>query len=175
MTSTILRGGAVVGFQDGEHRLLDGGDVVYAGDAIEYVGPPRKEPVDATVIDVTGKLVLPGLISTHAHIGCGAGDRLIVDAGRRDFLRSGFINYAPRRLHGGPAFNDAEDLEAALRFGFASLLRSGVTTVVEMGGGARDGGEAIVRLAGECGIRLYYAPGYNGGDYFFDERGGLHR
>jgi 5-methylthioadenosine/S-adenosylhomocysteine deaminase len=174
MTRTVLRNGIVIGFQNGEHRVLDGGDVVYADDVIEYVG--RRWKGDAgTVIDVSGKLVLPGLISVHAHVGCAVGDRLIVDGGRRDFLRSGFINYQPRRLGGGPGFNDPEDLEAALRFGFASLLRSGVTTVAEMGGATRDGGKSILSLAGECGIRLYYAPGYNGAEYFFDERGGLHR
>ena len=88
MTRTILRGGTVIGFQDGEHRLLEGGDVIYSGDTIEHVGRPLAD-TSATIIDVSGKLVLPGLISTHAHVGCGTGDRLIVDTGRRDFLRIG--------------------------------------------------------------------------------------
>ena len=62
-----------------------------------------------------------------------------------------------------------------MRYGFASLIRNGVTTVVQLDGGPGDGGKAITRIGAESGVRLYYGPYCNGGDYFFDRAGQLER
>ncbi|MGH6954751.1 MAG: chlorohydrolase family protein, partial [Alphaproteobacteria bacterium] len=171
---TLIKGGWVVGFDGARHRLITNGAVAFEDDLIVHVGRAWEHEV-AQVIDASGKLVVPGFISSHAHIASHSGDRLIVDGGRRDFVRSGFLNYEPRKRAGGPAFLAREDQGAALRFGLASLLRSGVTTVVEMGGAGDDQGRRLVELAGECGIRLYYAPGYTAADYAFDTEGRLER
>lgn len=45
------------------------GDVLVAGDTIEAVGAQLQAPDDATIIDVHGKVITPGLIDTHSHIG----------------------------------------------------------------------------------------------------------
>ncbi len=172
--TTEIRASWVVAYDGSDHRIIEQGRVVYRGDRIVHVGRHWSGVADR-IIDATDKLVIPGLISTHAHVGASYGDRLIVDTGRRDLLRSGFLNYEPRRAAGGPAFTAADDPDASIRFGFGSLLRHGVSTVVEMGGGLFDGGVTMLRRAGECGIRLYYAPGFNPGTYTFDDRGRLHR
>jgi len=172
--STVVRARWIVGFDGREHRLLEDGELLFAGDTIRYLGPRRAMTADR-LIDAGNALVIPGLISTHAHASSHAGDRLIVDAGRRDLLRSGFLNYEPPSLAGGPRFGAEEDEDAAIRFALSCLLESGVTTVVEMGRRTRDGGATLVRLAGECGIRLYYAPYHTGADYACDADGRLHR
>ncbi len=46
-------------------------------------------------IAAAGKLVIPGFVSTHAHVNANEGSRLIADLGRRDVMRSGFLNYTP--------------------------------------------------------------------------------
>lgn len=173
MTTTLVRGGWIVAFQQHEHRLLRDGVVVFAGDRIVHVGRSYARPVDRE-IDARRHLVMPGLISTHTHIGVREGDRLILDRGRRDVMRSGFLNFMPRHRAGGPGFLDAQDLEASLRFGMALLVRNGVTTALEMGGGGQDGGATMTRLAGECGLRLYYSPLFTAGDYEVDGHGRLH-
>ena len=43
-------------------------DVVYENDTIIYVGKDYKEEVDK-VIDATGKILMPGLINCHTHLG----------------------------------------------------------------------------------------------------------
>lgn len=171
---TVIRARWIVGFDGVEHRLIEDGVVVYEGDRILHVGKGWDGEV-GRIVDAGAKLVIPGLISTHAHLSAHAGDRLVVDSGRRDFLRSGFINYEPRKLAGGPAFLEREDSLAAIRFGMACLIRHGVTTAVEMGGGGFDGGRTMAALAGESGMRLYYGPGYTAGEYHFDEEGRLVR
>ena len=173
MTTTLIRGRWIVAFQEPEHRLLRDGVVVYDGDRIVHVGRSYAGPVDREV-DARRHLVMPGLISTHTHIGVREGDRLILDGGRRDNMRSGFLNFMPRRRGGAPGFLDRQDLEASLRFGLALLAKNGVTTVLEMGGGGQDGGATMTRLAGESGLRLYYSPFFSAGDYEVDADGRLH-
>ncbi len=172
--ATAIHASWIVAFDGTDHRLLENGVVVFRGNRIIHVGRSFEGAVEKR-IDARGRLLIPGLISTHAHVGAGYGDRLIVDGGRRDLLRTGFLNYEPVKVGGGPAFTARTDPDAAIRYGFGLLLRHGVTTVVEMGGGLFDGGETMVRRAGECGIRLYYGPSYNPGRYEVDGNGRISR
>ena len=45
------------------------GDVLIEGDRIAAVGARVAVPADATVIDVRGKVITPGLVDTHSHLG----------------------------------------------------------------------------------------------------------
>jgi dihydropyrimidinase len=60
--ATLLQGGRVVG-ADGEYDA----DVLIVGERIAAVGAVPAPP-EATVIDVSGCLVLPGLIDNHTHL-----------------------------------------------------------------------------------------------------------
>lgn len=166
-----LQGGTIVAYRDGGHRILEDGEVVISGDRIVSVGPRSETPADR-VVHLDGRLVIPGLISTHAHIGAHEATRLIIDGGRREFMRSGFLNYVPTRGDGGPSLFQSADREASVRFGFAQLLRNGVTTVL---GFAPQSDEVMIEAAGDSGLRLYYAPTANTGRYYFNEEGSLGR
>jgi YD repeat-containing protein len=170
---TMVKGAWVVAHKGSEHRLIRNGIVVYTGDTIDFVGRVYSGPVDRT-IDTGHTLIIPGLISTHAHADADVGGRMIVDAGRRDLLRSGFFNYEPP-THGGTVSLFAnEDPVASIRFGLACLVRNGATTIVELGGGTVAGhSETMVDLAGELGLRLYYGPGFRDARYTYDARGRL--
>jgi 5-methylthioadenosine/S-adenosylhomocysteine deaminase len=168
---TTVVGGAVVAFDGREHRLIDPGVVAYAGDTIVYVGH-RFTAESTQVIDAAGMLVIPGQISTHAHVSAHEGSRLLIDGGRRDFFRSGFLNYVPTRP-GRPSFLNRQDARASLRFGMASLVRHGITTVVPFSPSGADGGQMMVDAAGEFGLRVYYSPLATGGRYHVDGEGRL--
>ena len=171
-TTTAIRGGIIVAHDGTDHRILKDGVLVYSGDRITYVGRRHDGPVDQT-IKADGRLVIPGLISTHAHVSAQEGNRLVVDGGRRDFLRSGFLNYVPGRESGGQSFFKPIDGVATVRYGMASLLRNGVTTVIPFDPGLPDNGQTVVDLAGEMGIRIYYAPDILAATYLFDDQGRL--
>ena len=66
---TVLRGTKV---WDGTGTpAIEGADVVIRGDRIVSVGAAESQelPADATVVDCSGKTLIPGLISAHSHVG----------------------------------------------------------------------------------------------------------
>ncbi|MGH6953648.1 MAG: amidohydrolase family protein, partial [Alphaproteobacteria bacterium] len=158
--TTMIRGRWIVAFDGREHRILEDGVVVFRGDSITHVGKSYAGKTDDT-IDAGRHLVIPGLVNTHVHVGSQSGDRMILDAGRRDLMRSGFLNYYPTKGIRGRAIFDFEDRVAAKRYSLASLLRYGSTTVVEMGEDPAEEPGLAARLAGELGMRIYTSPGYS--------------
>jgi dihydropyrimidinase len=62
MSATLLQGGRVVA-ADGEYDA----DVLIDGEKVAAVGAVEA-PADATVVDVSGCLLLPGLIDNHTHL-----------------------------------------------------------------------------------------------------------
>lgn len=62
----MLRGGKVM---TAAGVIYERGDVLVRGDRIIDVGAKLEVPKGATIVDVTGKIVTPGIIDTHSHIG----------------------------------------------------------------------------------------------------------
>ncbi|HKB24851.1 MAG TPA: chlorohydrolase family protein [Methylomirabilota bacterium] len=152
---TAIRAGAVIAFDGRGHRLLRNGVVVLEGDRILHVGPRFDGTVDETV-DAADRVVTPGLISTHAHLGGSPLDRsFIEDRGSPQFWYSGLFEMLPVRS----AAQDDEAGRACVDFSMAELLRGGVTTVMEIGGL----GEYVVERAGRYGLRVYMGLAFRSG------------
>ena len=97
---TLIRAGWVIAFDGRGHRLLRDGVVVVEGGRIVQVGPRFEGSVDETV-DARDRVLTPGLISTHAHIGGSPLDRsFIEDRGSPQFWYSGSSSTC--RCAGGP-------------------------------------------------------------------------
>lgn len=169
---TCIQGGTIIAFDGHEHRELRDGSVVVEGDRILYVGREytHTEAVDRT-IDASAMLVIPGQISTHAHIGAQEGPRLLLDGGRREFIRSGFLHFLPRSRAGKPGILSRQDASASLRMGFISLLRHGITTVVAFAPEGPDQGAMMLEAAEQLGIRLYWSPAATAGRYWLEDDG----
>jgi cytosine/adenosine deaminase-related metal-dependent hydrolase len=153
----------VIAFQDGGHRYLRDGVVVSDGSDIIHVGPQGswEAPVDET-IDASGMVLTPGFVNTHAHLADSPLDKSFVeDMGRRQFYLSGLFEYLPVRSQ---AMDEAA-AHAGLAFSMAELLRTGTTTVMEIG----FHGEEAVRQAGKVGMRLYMGLGYRSARWYTDD------
>src|SRR5690606_5183163 len=76
-----VRGKWVIAYQDGQHRILEDGCVVYENEHIIFVGKDYSGLVDQT-IDAMDCVVSPGFIDTHVHSGHRALHKLLTDGGR---------------------------------------------------------------------------------------------
>jgi cytosine/adenosine deaminase-related metal-dependent hydrolase len=151
----------VIAFQDGGHRHLRDGVVVVEGNEIVHVGPSYAGEVDET-IDARGRVVTPGFVNTHAHLYESPLDKSFVeDMGRRQFYLSGLFEYLPVRS----AAMDEAGAHACLAYSMAELLRTGTTTVMEIGAH----GEEAIRQAERFGLRLYVGQGYRSGRWYTDD------
>src|SRR2546425_3121997 len=155
---TAIHAAHVIAFDGRGHRLLRDGTVIVDGDRIVSVG--RRAPAAAEIvgetIDAPDAVLPPGLISTHAHIGGSPLDRsFIEDRGHRQSLSSGLFELLPVR----GAAQDEEATRACVDFSMAELLRGGVTTVMEIGGG----GEYVAARAGDFGLRVYVGLAFRSG------------
>ena len=152
-----IRAGWIIAFDGRGHRLLRDGVVVMEGGRIVHVGPRLPGTVDETV-DARDRVLTPGLISTHAHIGGSPLDRsFIEDRGSPQFWYSGLFEYLPVR--GGA--QDAEASRACIDFSMAELLRGGVTTVMEIGGEL----DHVVTQAPRFGLRVYMGLSFRSGTW----------
>jgi imidazolonepropionase-like amidohydrolase len=117
---TALVGATVLNPAD--DTVVEDATVVIEGTRIAAVGPADEVevPPDATVRDLSGRYVMPGLVDGHVH-----------------FFQSGGLYTRPDALDLRAARPYAEELrriKARLPDTFRRYLRSGVTSVVDVGG-----------------------------------------
>jgi 5-methylthioadenosine/S-adenosylhomocysteine deaminase len=139
---TLIADAVVVTNDDDGTVLLDGA-VVVDGARIVEVGPSaalraRHENPDRT-IDGRGRLVMPGLVCTHAHVGYALFRGRVEDGGRETFLTqlvpmAGIMSAAERLAIGS--------------LGYLELLRGGVTTIVE-------DADVFADFAAQLGVRSF--------------------
>jgi 5-methylthioadenosine/S-adenosylhomocysteine deaminase len=158
----VIRAGHVVAFQDGGHKNLRNGIIVIEDDRIVHVGGGDFEGQADEIIDATDKIVTPGFINTHTHISEGYFDRSFVeDRGPRNFYLSGLFEFLTAR--NGAITEEAR--EASIRASMPELIRTGTTTVVEMG----LSGHYVAEQAEEAGLRAYIGEFYRSGRWYTDD------
>jgi 5-methylthioadenosine/S-adenosylhomocysteine deaminase len=146
----LLRGGYVI-TMDPQIGDLPDGDVLIEGDRIAAVQPHIT--ADADVLDVTGRIVIPGFVDTHRHTweaairGCAPNDTL------DDYFVHILDTFAP--------VYRAEDVYAANLAGSLECLNAGITTLVDWShiNNTPDHPDAAIQALHETGIRAQYAYG----------------
>ncbi|MFF4601702.1 amidohydrolase family protein [Streptomyces sp. NPDC001339] len=155
-TATLLRGAELVLTMDpavGEGplgTLENGVDVLLRDGRIDAVGRRLGAPPGARVVDVRGKLVLPGFVDLHNHLW-QAGIR----GGCADRDLAGWLSGCNR-----PALPriDAQDMYRLVLLAALDVVRTGVTTVVDWVHPIPYGTtERYVRALADAGPRFVYA------------------
>jgi len=146
----LLQGGTVLTL-DAEATVLRGADLLVTDGTIAAVGAAGTAtalPPEARVIDVTGCIVLPGLIQGHLHLGqtffraLGEGRRLLA------WLRE--------RIWPLEAAHDDESAYWCGLLGAAECLLGGTTTIQDIGIG--PGAPGLLRAIAESGLRAFAGP-----------------
>src|SRR5271154_5108373 len=155
-TEVLLRNGYIVTMDESRGDIA-GADVLLRDDKIAEIGRglSASHP-NAEVIDVTGRLVLPGLVDTHRHVWQGA-----ILAFTPQVTGAG---YDPMVLNGIAHQYEPDDVYAGTLWGALQALDAGITTIADWAHNLQSAAHADADLLGlqESGIRgyfLYGAPG----------------
>ncbi len=145
MTSPLVFTGATIVTMD-RARTIVRGDLLIQGGIIAGVGGPFAETTspDATVIDASGTLIVPGFVQTHAHLCQALFRGLAEEADLLDWLRG--------KIWPLEAAHDPVSLAASARLGLAEAIKNGTTTLFDMGTVHHT--DAIGAVAVESGIRV---------------------
>lgn len=179
--STEIRNGTVIAWDGKGHQVLDKACVVFERNEIIFVGEAYDGDVE-TVIDATGRLVIPGLVNSHLHVTDTPFTKgYLEDIGDRNTEGNAtnlvsLYRVLPEVRHA----TDPDAQAAAAECAFAELARTGSTTVVELGYDYEIGGdgdiavtEAVAEIAGRSGLRCYSGPRYRTRHYRLTSDGGV--
>ena len=151
MTETLLRNGIVItAAADGE--CLVGADILMRDGVIVAIGSAIVAP-DADVIDVSGRIVLPGFVDTHRHTWQSVIRELASDWSLTEYLAG---------LHTGMSqFFRPEDTYAGNYLGALEALDSGITTLVDWSHNLATPAhaDAAIKALQDTGMRAVFAHG----------------
>ncbi|MCA9878263.1 MAG: amidohydrolase family protein [Thermomicrobiales bacterium] len=163
---TRLTGQFVIGYAEGDHVIYPGGEVVYEGDTISFVGHGYAGPVDVTR-DYGSAIVSPGFIDLDALADI---DHAILDTWLTPDRQLGqqwseaYFN-AERR----ETFSFADEIFKR-RYALVQLILNGITTAMPIAaetyrawGETYDEFAATAEIAADLGLRMYLGPSYRGG------------
>ena len=162
----LLRSGHVVSM-DPDIGDLPQGDVLVEDGTIVAVAREIPAEADAEVLDMTGRIVVPGFVDTHRHTweapirGCAP------DATLDDYFVDVLDTFAP--------LYTPEDVYAGNLAGSLECLNAGITTLVDWShiNNTPEHPDAAVQALTETGIRAQYAYGSANtslADYWFDSK-----
>lgn len=111
----------------GSHVYLQGADLAVSGDALSFVGKGYDGPVGRE-IDGRGTMLIPGFVDIHSHPGHEPGWKgMLEELGSPRLGQSSLYEFMPV-FNVGPAY-----ARHARRVATAELLKSGVTTICDLG------------------------------------------
>jgi 5-methylthioadenosine/S-adenosylhomocysteine deaminase len=160
----LLRGGCVL-TMDAQIGDLPTGDVLIEDGKIAAVD--RQIDADADVIDVSGRIVIPGFVDTHRHTWEAAIRGCAPNATLDDYFVEVLDTFAP--------LYRAEDVYASNLAGSLECLNAGITTLVDWShiNNTPEHPDAAIRALQEVGIRAQYAYGSANtslADYWYESK-----
>jgi 5-methylthioadenosine/S-adenosylhomocysteine deaminase len=161
---TLLRAGHVLSM-DPDIGDLPSGDVLIEDGRIAAVD--REIGADAEVLDMTGRIVIPGFVDTHRHTWEASIRNVAPDATLDDYFVDILDTFAP--------LYTPDDVYAANLAGALECLNAGITTLVDWShiNNTPEHPDAAIRALTETGIRAQYAYGSANtslADYWFESK-----
>ena len=136
-----IKGKWIIAYDGQENRLLRDGVVVIEGQRIEYVGKEYKGKVDRW-INAPTHVVTAGFICTHTHASSAPKDKSFIDDTGAPSLYMSSLGENLSAL--GKSINP-EDYHVFAKYSMSELLRSGCTTMLEIGMVGTLGAETAVK------------------------------
>jgi cytosine/adenosine deaminase-related metal-dependent hydrolase len=168
MSTTVIRNAAWVIAWDsglGRQAYRQGVDVAFTGNRIAFIGRDFSGSADR-VIDGSARLVMPGLIDIHSH---PEHEPLYRGIREEHGLPGMYMTGLYERSQALTAPDDAARLASA-EFAYCELLRSGVTSLVDIS----PPWEGWVELFAQSGLRGFLAPGFASARWYMEDDHELH-
>lgn len=144
MHETLLRVRAAV-TMDAQRRVVAPAGILLKGNSIAGVLTPAEITGEfhGTVVDASRLVAIPGFVQTHIHL-CQTLFR-----GLADDLE--LLDWLKLRIFPFEAAHTVESMHASAMLGIAELMRSGTTTIMDMGSIHHE--EEIIRAVTQTGLR----------------------
>jgi 5-methylthioadenosine/S-adenosylhomocysteine deaminase len=145
MSRILIKAGAIV-TMNRERKIIRDGGVVVNGNRIESVLVGQDlSGFEGNIVDATRLVAIPGFVQTHIHLCQTLFRGLADDLALLDWLRLKIFPFE--------AAHDPASMRASAMAGIAELIRSGTTTILDMGSIYHE--EEIVRALDETGMRAF--------------------
>lgn len=144
-----IKGKWIVAFDGEEHRILRDGVVITEDNRIKYVGKSYSGAVDKW-IDANHHVVSAGFICTHTHASSAPKDKSFIDDTGAKSLYMSSLGENLTAL--GKSINP-KDYHVYAKYSMAELLRSGCTTMLEIGMIGSLGADIAVKYIDQLGMR----------------------
>ncbi|MFJ8630123.1 amidohydrolase family protein [Streptomyces sp. NPDC093568] len=160
----LLRGGHVLSMDPGIGDLPQGDVLIEDG---KIMAVDREIGADAEVLDMSGRIVIPGFVDTHRHTWEASIRNVAPDATLDDYFVDILDTFAP--------LYTPEDVYAANLAGALECLNAGITTLVDWShiNNTPAHPDAAIQGLKESGIRAQYAYGSANtslADYWFESK-----
>jgi 5-methylthioadenosine/S-adenosylhomocysteine deaminase len=161
--TTIIRNAAwIVAWEaaQGRHAYRRNIDLAFTDDRIVHIGPDYAGPVDQ-IIDGGSRAVMPGLVNIHSH---PEHEPLYRGVREEHGLPSMHMTGLYERSQAMSAPDD-EARAASAEAAYCELLRSGVTTLVDVS----PPWSGWIELFAKSGLRGFPAPGYASARWYMED------
>lgn len=129
-----------------KNEIISNGEVVIDGNVIIYVGKHSKLIAD-NIIDLKGKILMPGFINTHCHNAMSLFRGIGEGANFGDWWYN-YIRPIEIKITG-------EDVYTGTKLSIYEMIKAGITTTVDL----YMFPEYVAKAINECGIRGYISVG----------------
>ena len=124
----LLKGADILVWENGDFHCLRSGYLGVDGDRIDYLGAEEPREAYDEVRDMTGKLLLPGLVNGHTHTGMSLLRGLGSDLPLKEWLFDTVFPVEDRLTD--------EDLRIGMELSLLEMIASGTTAFTDMYMGA---------------------------------------
>ncbi len=144
MTRLLIEGARAVTL-NGAMDVLDADILIEGGRIAALIGRGDPAPEVDARLDARGLVCIPGLVQTHVHLCQSLFRNLADDLVLKDWLE--------RRIWPFEGALTAETMALSAEFGLAELVRSGTTTILDMGTVHHT--DAVGQMVARSGIRAF--------------------
>lgn len=137
----LIKNCTLIPMEQSSEKIITNIDILINNEKIEKIEKNIKQSVDK-IIDATGKIVMPGLINTHSHIGMSIFRETLDGYNLQDWLEKKIWPMEDKLT--------SEDMYYASLLSCIEMIKTGSTTINDMYFIQDD----IIRAALDAGIRL---------------------